>query len=59
MTVQFGTRFFIILLARALSEYGRHQVKINEDMPAPVRAALITLIDAMPDLLLLNEPGPE
>lgn len=58
-TVGFGTRFFVILLQRCLAEYLRHFVTIDPDLPTGVKTALQTLIDSLPTLLALNEPGPE
>lgn len=58
MTVKFGTRFFVILLDKMLKEYLRHQINIDQDIDPTVKAALTVLIDNLPTLLLLNEPGP-
>lgn len=58
-TIQFGTRFFVILLAKAIAEYLRHEPGINTDIPPVVKTALATILDNLPALLALNEPGPE
>lgn len=58
-TPHFGTRFFVILLDKMLKEYLRHAVNIDEDIDPTVKAALTVLIDALPTLLALNQPGPQ
>lgn len=58
-TEKFGTREFVILIARAVAEYLRHEPNIDQDIPPGVKAAMATLVAAIPTLLALNPPGPE
>jgi hypothetical protein len=58
-TEGFGTRQFVFLVAKLLAEYLRHEITINPDLSADVKTALTTLLAALPDLLMLNPPGPE
>lgn len=55
----FGTRFFVILIARAIVEYLRHKPNIDQDLPSGVVDALMVLVDALDTILAANPPGPE
>lgn len=57
--VTFGERFFIALIAKAVAEYLRHKGNIDSKIPPGVVDALAVLVEAIPELLTLNAPGPE
>jgi len=59
-TVQFGTRFFLKLLAMAIANYLRHKATVDIDMPPEVETALNVLVELLPGLIEdLNVPGPQ
>lgn len=55
----FGTRFFVILIVRALTEYLRHKPNIDGNLNPTIVAALGVLVDNIDVILAENPPGPE
>lgn len=55
----FGTRITVFFLLRALAEYARHKVNVDQDMSTEMKTALNALLDLVPEIAALNPPGPE
>ena len=56
---KFGTRITMYFLARAVTEYLRHKVNVDADVPDDLKAALNVLADLLPEIISINPPGPE
>jgi quinolinate synthase len=55
----FGTRITVYFLLRALTEYARHKVNVDEDLSPAMKTAMEALLDLAADIAALNPPGPE
>jgi hypothetical protein len=56
--VRDGLRFFSILARRLLAEYSRHSATIDPYLSAALTAAIHNFLTFLPELISLDQPGP-
>lgn len=56
--VRDGTRFFSLLARHLLREYAAHSATINPYLSAGLSAAITALLSYLPEIIGLDQPGP-
>jgi len=54
-----GDRYFSTLLRLALEFYLRHKTNIDNSIDSALQTLIMQLVDALPDIIALNPPGPQ